>query len=192
MKMIISPSVILNYVHYFNPNLKKCHQDTRSCVVANVAYLPKVCINHYLHGVIVILKKSRISAKMLKTEDLGKKQTAFMKLIKIQSCHMGFIFTPKTMAWKRQKCVHTHILIMRYHTGNVYWDVVPNVLALIFLTRKQMISIPTPVLQFFFHIYHLISHCTKHGRLLFTGKKSVWECQQDTDSVKPTKIYIRK
>ena len=29
------------------PQLKKCHQDTRSCVVANVAYLPKICIHHY-------------------------------------------------------------------------------------------------------------------------------------------------
>ena len=36
------------------PRLKKCHQDTRSCVVANVAYLPKVCIHHYYHGVITI------------------------------------------------------------------------------------------------------------------------------------------
>ena len=41
----------------FPPQLKKCRQDTRSCVVANVVYLPKVCIHHYCHGDIVILKK---------------------------------------------------------------------------------------------------------------------------------------
>ena len=29
-------------------------QDARSCVVVNVAYLTKVCIRHYYHGVIVI------------------------------------------------------------------------------------------------------------------------------------------
>ena len=63
---------------------------------------------------------------------------------------MGVIFIPKHMTWKRQQCVHNHYKIMCYHTGNVYCDFVPNVLALIFLTRKQMISIPTPVLQFVF------------------------------------------
>ena len=50
------------------------HQDTRLCVVANVAYLPKVYIHHYCHGEIVILKNLRISSKMLKREGLGEKQ----------------------------------------------------------------------------------------------------------------------
>ena len=36
------------------PQLKKCRQDTRLRVVVNVAYLPKVCIHNYYHGVIVI------------------------------------------------------------------------------------------------------------------------------------------
>ena len=56
------------------PQFKKCHQDTRLCVVENVAYLPKVCIHNYYHGVIVIFKNSSISSKMLKTEDLGGKK----------------------------------------------------------------------------------------------------------------------
>ena len=34
----------------FTPQLKKCCQDTRSCVVSNVAYMPKVYIPHYCHG----------------------------------------------------------------------------------------------------------------------------------------------
>ena len=34
--------------------LKKIHQDTRSCVVVSVISLPKVYIPHYYHGVIVI------------------------------------------------------------------------------------------------------------------------------------------
>ena len=33
---------------------KKCREDTSLCVVVNVAYLPKVCIHNYYHGVIVI------------------------------------------------------------------------------------------------------------------------------------------
>ena len=36
------------------PQLKKCHQYIRLCVVANVAYLPKLYIHHYFYGVIVI------------------------------------------------------------------------------------------------------------------------------------------
>ena len=77
--------------------LKQCCQYTRSWVVVNVAYLPKVYIHHYCHFEIFILKNSRISAKMIKTEGPEKKQIAYMKLIKIQSCHMGVILTPKHM-----------------------------------------------------------------------------------------------
>ena len=105
-------------------------------------------------------KKSSISAKILKTKGLGEKKIAYMKHIKIQSCHMGVIFTPKHITWQRQQCVHTHNQIMRYHTGNMYCVVVPNVQALILLTRKHIIIIPTPVLQFiftfiiYFHVVH--------------------------------------
>ena len=63
---------------------------------------------------------------------------------------MGFILIPKYMTRQMQQFVHTNSQIMRYHTRNVYRDVVPNVQALILLTRKQMISIPIPVLQFVF------------------------------------------
>ena len=94
----------------------------------------------------------RISVKMLKTQCLGGNNIAYMKHIKIQPCHMGVNFTPKNMTWQRQKCVHTHSHIMRCRTGNLYFDVVPNVQALIFLTRKQIISIPTQVLLFVFAV----------------------------------------
>ena len=148
-RMIISLSVILNYIHYCHPN-KKCNQGTRLYVVANVAYLTKIYIHRYYHVVIIILNSLKISSKMLKTEGLGEKQIAYMKHIKIQSFHMGFIFTPNHMTRQRQQCVHTHSQIMCYHNENVYCDVVPNVQALIFLTRKQMIIILTPVLKFVF------------------------------------------
>ena len=119
-------------------------------MVANVAYLPKVYIRKYYHGVIFILKNSRIKSKMPKTEGLGKKQIAYMKHIKIQSYHMGAIFTPKHLIWQRQQYVRIHSQIMRYHTGDVYCGVVPNYQALISLTRKQIISIPIPVLPLVF------------------------------------------
>ena len=38
---------------------------------------------------------------MLKTEGLGEKQIVYMKLIKIQSYHMGVIFMPNHMTWQR-------------------------------------------------------------------------------------------
>ena len=41
--IIISDSTIRSL---FPPQLKKCRQDTRSCVVANVSYLPKVYIHN--------------------------------------------------------------------------------------------------------------------------------------------------
>ena len=36
------------------PQLDNFHQDTRSCVVLSVVYIPKVYIPHYLYYVIVI------------------------------------------------------------------------------------------------------------------------------------------
>ena len=77
-----------------------------------------------------------ISAKMLKTKGLGEKKIAYMKLIKIRSCDMGVIFMPKHITWQKQQCVNTHSHIMRYHNENVYYNVVPNVQALILLTRE--------------------------------------------------------
>ena len=150
MQKIISLSVILHYIHYWNPNFKRCHQDTRLCVVVNVLYLPKLYIPQYYHGMMGILKNLGIKAKMLKTKGLGKKKIVYMKHIKIMSCHMGIIFTPKHLIWQRQQCVHIHSNIMHYHTGNVSCNVVPNVQALIFLTKKQIINIPTLVHQLFF------------------------------------------
>ena len=95
-------------------------------------------------------KKSRFKAKTFKEEGMGKKKTVYMKHIKIRSCHMGVIFMPKHLIWQRKQCVRIQSQIMHYHTGNVSYDVVPNVQALIFLTNNQMINIPTLVLQFDF------------------------------------------
>ena len=63
---------------------------------------------------------------------------------------MGVIFMTNHLIWQGQQCMRIHSHIMHYHIGNVYYDVVPNVQALIFLTKKQMINIPTLVLQLYF------------------------------------------
>ena len=102
-----------------------------------------------------------------------------MKLIKIQSCHMGVIFTPKNITQQRQqwKCVFQccsqcpSINIPDQETDDKH---------------------PNPSVSICFHIYHLISRCTKHGRLPVTDKKICRKCQQDTTSGQSTKIYTRK
>ena len=43
-----------------------------------------------------------------------------------------------------------------------------------------------------FHIYHLITRCKTHGRLLLNDKKICLKCKQDTASEQSTKIYTRK
>ena len=44
----------------------------------------------------------------------------------------------------------------------------------------------------FFHIYHLMARCTKHGRLPLTDKKICCKYKQGADSRHSTKIYTRK
>ena len=141
-KTIISLSVILHYGHFCHPNLKMSSIYKVMCG-CNVAYLKKFTF-------IITIIAWPLFTKIIKAESLEKKQIAHMKHIKIQSCHMGVIFTLNHMTWQRQQCVHNQSQIMRYHIRNLYCGVVPKFQALIFLTRKQMISIPTPVLQLIF------------------------------------------
>ena len=51
---------------------------------------------------------------------------------------------------------------------------------------------PNPIPSISFHIYHLIERCKKHGRLTLTDRKVFRECQQNTVSLKPRKIYSIK
>ena len=131
-------------------------------------------------------------AKMLKTEVLGEKKIVYMKLIKIQSCHMGVIFTPNHMTWQRQQCVQTHSLFMRYHTGNVYLRCCDQCPKINIPDQEKYDKHPNPSPSIFLNIYHLIALCTKHGKLLVTDKKRFYECQYDTALVQSEKIYTRK
>ena len=107
-------------------------------MVVNVAFMLKVYIHHFYPGVIGIWKNSRIKAKIPKSEGLVRKQIIYIQHIKIQLCHMGVIFMPKHLIFQMQKCALIHILIMHYHTGNVYCGAVPTVLVLISLTNKKL------------------------------------------------------
>ena len=71
--------MIIHYVHYCHHNLKKCCQDTRSCVVLNVVCLPKVYIRHYYHGVIGNKKYIYISnPKFSKQKVWGKENRIYI------------------------------------------------------------------------------------------------------------------
>ena len=43
-----------------------------------------------------------------------------------------------------------------------------------------------------FHIYHIIAHCTTHGRIPLNDKKICCKCKQYSVSEKSIKIYTRK
>ena len=48
-------------------------------MVVNIAYIPKVYIPHYYHGVISNFKNSKIKAKIIKTEGLVKNKISYMR-----------------------------------------------------------------------------------------------------------------
>ena len=138
MEMIILLSVILYCVHCCCLNFKKCPNDTRSCVVVNVSFLIIIYINQCYPRVIRIWKNSKIKAKMLKTKIMMKKNTTFIKRIKIQWYHMGVIFISTHLIWQMLQCAHIISLIMHLRTENVYCSAVPTIHLLILLTKKQI------------------------------------------------------
>ena len=51
---------------------------------------------------------------------------------------MGIIFMPKHLILQMQQCALIHIMIMHFHTGNVYCGDLTTVLVSILLTKKQL------------------------------------------------------
>ena len=68
--IIISDSTLCSLLP---PQLKQFRQDTMSCVVENVAYLPKVYIHNYYHGVIIIKKKLKGHSQNAQNRSSGEK-----------------------------------------------------------------------------------------------------------------------
>ena len=104
---------------------------------------------------------------------------------------MGVIFMPKHLIWQMLKCVHILVLIMYFHTGNVYCGAVLNVHISILLTKKQIKTRKTtPSIRF--HIYHIIARCTAHGRIPFKDKRICYMCKQEYSPDKSTKFTPEK
>ena len=51
---------------------------------------------------------------------------------------MVVIFMPKHIIWQMKQCAQILILIMHFHTRNMYCGAVPTIPVLIFLTKKQL------------------------------------------------------
>ena len=51
---------------------------------------------------------------------------------------MGVIHMPKNMIWQMRQCTLILIMIMYFHTGNVYYGAMMTVHLLIFPTKKQI------------------------------------------------------
>ena len=152
--------------------LKKRLNDTKSCVVVNVAFILKVYIHHWYPGMIGIWKNWNITAKMIKAEGLVKNYITCMKHIRIQWCNMGVIFIPNHLIWQNLQCAHIHSMIMHFHTEEVYCGDVPTFHLSIFLTKKQIKKwMKTPWIRF--HIYEIIAHCTDNGRIPLKDKKNM-------------------
>ena len=60
MNKIISSLGIKPYIKFFHIKSRKCLHGKKSCVVVSVPYMPKLCINIYYHGGIVIWRNSNI------------------------------------------------------------------------------------------------------------------------------------
>ena len=105
---------------------------------------------------------------------------------------MGIIFILKHLILQMLLCALIHILIMHFHTGNVYCGAVMTVLVLIFLTKKQLKNMQKQHPQLGFTFYHIIGRCTAHGRIPLKEKKIYYMYEQESLPDSSTKIYTRK
>ena len=141
---------------------------------------------------IVIKKNSRISAKILKTEGLGKEQIRIYETYKNTVMTQGrHIYANAYDMAKATMCEYSqsdHVLphykcVLRCYAQCPGINI-PD--------QEADYKHPNPNPSIRFQIYHLIASCKKHGRLTLTDKKGCCEFQQDTALGKSTKIYTRK
>ena len=129
---------------------------------------------------------------MLKKEGMGKNQILIYETYKNTVMpHEHHIYSKAHDMAKAKMCAYS-----QYNHALPHWKRVLRCYA-----QCPNINIPdqetddkhhNPIPSTCFHIYHMMARCKKHVRLPLTDKKSCRECQKDTASVKPTKIYTRK
>ena len=129
------------------------------------------------------LKKLRISAKILKTEGLGKNKICIYETYKNTVMPHGRHIYAKSYAMaKETMCAYSQPDHELPHWKCVLrcCDKCPSI-----NTPDQEIGdqYPKTSHSIRIHIYHLIVCCTKHGRLPLTDKKSCRKCQHDSASV---------
>ena len=139
-----------------------------------------------------LLKKSRISAKMIKTEGLGEKKIFIYEAYKNTVMPHGHHIYAKAYGMAKAK------MYAYSHWDHVlpHWKCVLRCCAkcpsLNLPDQETYDQYPETSPSINFHIYHLIASCTKYGRLMLTEKKSCPKCQHDTVSGQSIKIYAIK
>ena len=121
MKMIVSLSVIINYIHYYHPNLTKFHQDTRSCVFVNVAYLTKVFIRHYYHGAIIIFKAQVSQPKYSKQKVWRKSNPIYETYKNTFMPHVRHIYAISYDTGEATMCANSKTLLHIILVPNPYF-----------------------------------------------------------------------
>ena len=114
-----------------------------------VAFLIKVYIHSCFPVMIGIWKTQRSNPKFSKQKVWWKTHHIY-ETYKKQSCHMYVIFIPKHLIWHKLQCAYILILIIHFHTWNVYLGAVTIVHVSIFLTKKHIIRIQTQHPQYGF------------------------------------------
>ena len=147
MQTIISALVIIHCVQFCHPKSRRCMHCTRSFVVVNVAYIPKISIHCLYHVVIVICRISKIQVRIIKTEDLVKWIISYLKHIKTMWCCMSDVTMQQHLTWPWIQSVNIHNPNMHWHTGNVCCVVVTIDHILKFQDKNQISIIPTHLLQ---------------------------------------------
>ena len=189
--MIISLSVNLHYVHYFHPNLKMLsrYKVMYGCECCRSA---KSIQSSLLSWRDCYLRKRKDTSQNDQNRSSGKKASHICKTYKrIVIPHGHHIYAKAYDLAKAIICSYSqsdHVLL---HSNCILrcWTQCP-IINIPDQERNDKHPNPSPSISF--QIYHLISRCTKNGRLLLTDNKICRECQQNTASGQLTKIYTRK
>ena len=127
--------------------IKKMSACYRYFLVVNVSFLPKVCTLIFYYGNIVTRRNLNLTATMLRTECLVKLQVVLLKPILIIWCDMVYIYTKQKHTWPWNQYFLFHKINMLWLTGNVHFNVAPNVQVLSYWIRSLINITQTCVQQ---------------------------------------------
>ena len=167
--IIISDSTLRSL---FPPQFKKICQDTRLCVVVNVAYLPKLCIRNYYHGVIVILELKYLIQDAQYRRSGGKANLLYETFKNAFMPHGCHIYAKAHDMGKATMCAKSH-----YNHALPHWKCVLRCCAqcpsINIPDQETDDNNPKPSPSTRFHIYHLIARRKNMAGFRYPTRKFV-------------------